>query len=56
MINTYTKEMTEAYFKGGNAKDKGSIGLRSILETIKAFVEEEDQKEVEKKEEEWSKD
>ncbi|MDD3065853.1 MAG: hypothetical protein PHT24_06320 [Endomicrobiaceae bacterium] len=41
VTNTYTKDLMEAYFKGGNAKDKNSEAIRSDLKAIQEIAEKE---------------
>ncbi|MCP6718075.1 MAG: hypothetical protein KJI70_00805 [Patescibacteria group bacterium] len=43
--NEYTKELIEAYFKGGNAKDKSYMQIELIMKAIKKVAEEEDKRE-----------
>ena len=44
-IKADTKELIEAYFKGGNAKDKEDVQIEQAMRAIKKIVEEEDRRE-----------
>lgn len=47
MISTTLEKIIEAYFEGGNAKDKNETQLRDILKAIIEVVKEEERKPME---------
>ncbi len=44
MISTTLEKIIEAYFKGGNAKDKTDTQLKDILKAIIEVIKEEEDK------------
>ncbi|XOB40872.1 MAG: hypothetical protein ACKKMW_02285 [Candidatus Nealsonbacteria bacterium] len=42
-MDSYTKEIIVAYFKGGNAQDSGVERIKQVLKVIKEVVEEEEE-------------
>lgn len=45
MMSEYAKEIIEAYFRGGNAKDSHPDRIKETLEVIIKIVDEEEERE-----------